>query len=228
MSDLCAHCLGQYQIRTRIGRGSTSTIYKAYQPKLDRFVAVKILLPYMVDEEGFRERFMQEAHAIARLDHPNIVPVYDFDQVGDISYIVLKYVRGGTLRQMMAGAPMDLELALDIVTQIGLALSYAHQHGILHRDIKPGNILVGEGRWVMLTDFGLSKILNGKQHLTQTGAWMGTPGYMAPELWLVTWGLNSATYDLPVSATYARVSHRPDQYRRRDEPWAVATLTSSC
>ena len=183
MSDLCAHCLGQYQIRTRIGRGSTSTIYKAYQPKLDRFVAVKILAPSMVDEEGFRERFMQEAHAIARLDHPNIVPVYDFDQVGDISYIVIKYVQGGTLRQMMTGAPMDLGLALDIFTQIGQALSYAHQQGILHRDIKPGNILIGEGRWVMLTDFGISKILNGKQHLTQTGAWMGTPGYMAPELW---------------------------------------------
>lgn len=183
MSDLSAQWLGQYQIVTRIGRGSTSTIYKAYQPKLDRFVAVKILSPYMIDEEGFRERFMQEAHAIARLDHPNIVPVYDFDQAGDISYIVLKYVQGGTLRQMMTGTPMDLGLALEILTQIGQALSYAHKHGVLHRDIKPGNILIGEGRWVMLTDFGLSKILNGGQHLTRAGAWMGTPGYMAPELW---------------------------------------------
>src|SRR5512136_2853228 len=105
MSDMSAQCLGQYQMVTRIGRGSTSSIYKAYQPKLDRFVAVKVLSPYMVDEEGFRERFMQEAHAIAQLDHPNIVPVYDFDQVGDICYIVLKYVPGGTLRRLMTGTP---------------------------------------------------------------------------------------------------------------------------
>src|SRR5512139_3142646 len=98
MADLTGQRLGQYQILARISRGSVSTIYKAYQVKLDRCVAIKVLSPQVVDEEGFLERFTQEARAIAQLDHPNIVPVYDFDREGDMAYIVMKYVEGGTLR----------------------------------------------------------------------------------------------------------------------------------
>ena len=181
MSDLTGQRLGQYQILARISKGLVSTIYKAYQPKLDRFVAVKVLSPHVVDEEGFLERFSQEARAVAQLDHPNIVPVYDFDQVGDIAYIVLKYVESGTLRSMMTGQPMDLGLTVDLITQVGLALGYAHKHGVIHRDVKPSNILIGEGRWAMLTDFGLAKILGGGQQLTRSGIGMGTPDYLAPE-----------------------------------------------
>jgi tRNA A-37 threonylcarbamoyl transferase component Bud32 len=181
MSDLTGQRLGQYQILARVGKGSVSTIYKAYQPKLDRFVAVKVLSPHVVDEEGFLERFTQEARAVAQLDHPNIVPVYDFDQVGDIAYIVLKYVESGTLRSMMTGKPLELDLVLDIITQVGLALGYAHRHDVIHRDVKPSNILVGEGRWALLTDFGLAKILGGGRQLTRSGVGMGTPDYMAPE-----------------------------------------------
>jgi tRNA A-37 threonylcarbamoyl transferase component Bud32 len=181
MSDLTGQRLGQYQILARISKGPVSTIYKAYQPKLDRFVAIKVLSPHVVDEEGFLERFSQEARAVAQLDHPNIVPVYDFDQVGDIAYIVLKYVESGTLRSMMKGQPMDLGLAVELVTQVGLALGYAHKHGVIHRDVKPSNILIGEGRWALLTDFGLAKILGGGQQLTRSGIGMGTPDYLAPE-----------------------------------------------
>jgi tRNA A-37 threonylcarbamoyl transferase component Bud32 len=181
MSDLTGQRLGQYQILARVGKGSVSTIYKAYQPKLDRFVAVKVLSPHVVDEEGFLERFTQEARAVAQLDHPNIVPVYDFDQVGDIAYIVLKYVESGTLRSMMTGKPLELDLVVDIITQVGLALGYAHRHDVIHRDVKPSNILVGEGRWALLTDFGLAKILGGGRQLTRSGVGMGTPDYMAPE-----------------------------------------------
>ncbi len=181
MSDLTGQMLGQYNLLSRISKGSTSTIYKAYQPKLDRFVAVKVLSPFVVDEEGFLERFTQEARAVAQLDHPNIVPVYDFDQTGDVAYIVFKYVESGTLRSMMAGVSMDLGLAVDIVTQIGLALGYAHKRGVIHRDVKPSNVLIGEGHWALLTDFGLAKILGGGKKLTHTGIGMGTPDYMAPE-----------------------------------------------
>src|SRR5512136_65598 len=181
MSDLTGQRLGQYQILARISKGPVSTIYKAYQPKLDRFVAVKVLSPHVVDEEGFLERFSQEARAVAQLDHPNIVPVYDFDQVGDIAYIVLKYVESGTLRSMMTGQPMDLGLTVDLITQVGLALGYAHKHGVIHRDVKPSNILIGEGRWALLTDFGLARILGGGRQLTRSGIGMGTPDYMAPE-----------------------------------------------
>jgi tRNA A-37 threonylcarbamoyl transferase component Bud32 len=181
MSDLTGQRLGQYQILARVGKGSVSTIYKAYQPKLDRYVAVKVLSPHVVDEEGFLERFTQEARAVAQLDHPNIVPVYDFDQVGDIAYIVMRYVESGTLRSMMTGKPLELDLVVDIATQVGLALGYAHRHDVIHRDVKPSNILVGEGRWALLTDFGLAKILGGGQQLTRSGVGMGTPDYMAPE-----------------------------------------------
>ena len=181
MSDLTGQRLGQYQILARISKGPVSTIYKAYQPKLDRFVAIKVLSPHVVDEEGFLERFTQEARAVAQLDHPNIVPVYDFDQVGDIAYIVLKYVESGTLRSMMTSQPMDLGLTVELVTQVGLALGYAHKHGVIHRDVKPSNILIGEGRWALLTDFGLAKILGGGRQLTRSGIGMGTPDYLAPE-----------------------------------------------
>ena len=181
MSDLTGQRLGQYQILARVGKGSVSTIYKAYQPKLDRYVAIKVLSPHVVDEEGFLERFTQEARAVAQLDHPNIVPVYDFDQVGDIAYIVMRYVESGTLRSMMTGKPLELDLVVDIATQVGLALGYAHRHDVIHRDVKPSNILVGEGRWALLTDFGLAKILGGGRQLTRSGVGMGTPDYMAPE-----------------------------------------------
>jgi serine/threonine-protein kinase len=181
MSDLTGQYLGQYELLSRINRGSTSTIYKAYQSKLDRYVAIKVLSPHVVDEEGFLDRFTQEARAVAQLDHPNIVSVYDFDQSGDVAFIVFKYVESGSLRSMMNSGPMELSLAVDIAMQIGLALGYAHKRGVIHRDVKPSNVLIGEGRWALLTDFGLAKILGGGKKLTHTGIGMGTPDYMAPE-----------------------------------------------
>jgi eukaryotic-like serine/threonine-protein kinase len=180
MLDLVGQRLGQYRIDARVARGATSTIYKAYQEKLDRYVAVKVLSPHFIDEPGFLDRFYQEARAVARLDHPNILPVYDFDQVGEIVYIVMKYVNTGTLRNVMRG-PLDLPYTVEIVTQVGLALGYAHKQGVVHRDIKPGNILIADNNWALLTDFGLAKILEGNQRLTRTGAGVGTPEYMSPE-----------------------------------------------
>jgi formylglycine-generating enzyme required for sulfatase activity/tRNA A-37 threonylcarbamoyl transferase component Bud32 len=180
MLDLVGQRLGQYRIESRVARGATSTIYKAYQEKLDRYVAVKVLSPHFVDEPGFLDRFYQEARAVARLDHPNILPVYDFDQVGEIVYIVMKYVNTGTLRNVMRG-PLDLSYTLEIVTQVGLALGYAHRQGVVHRDVKPGNILIADNNWALLTDFGLAKMLESTQRLTRTGTGVGTPEYMSPE-----------------------------------------------
>jgi serine/threonine-protein kinase len=180
MADLTGQRLGQYLILERISKGATSTVYKAHQEKLERYVAVKVLSPHFIDEEGFLERFKQEARAVAQLDHPNILPVYDFDQVGDVVYIVMKYVDTGTLKDLM-GTPMDPRVAVDICTQVGLALGYAHRQGVVHRDVKPGNILLGEGNWALLTDFGLAKIRAGDRKLTKSGIGMGTPDYMSPE-----------------------------------------------
>ncbi|HLF25820.1 MAG TPA: bifunctional serine/threonine-protein kinase/formylglycine-generating enzyme family protein [Anaerolineae bacterium] len=180
MADLTGQRLGQYLILERISKGATSTVYKAYQEKLERYVAVKVLSPHFIDEEGFLERFKQEARAVAQLDHPNILSVYDFDQVGDVVYIVMKYVDTGTLKDLM-GAPLDLRMALEIFTQVGLALGYAHRQGVIHRDVKPGNILLGEGNWALLTDYGLAKIRAGDRKLTKSGIGMGTPDYMSPE-----------------------------------------------
>ena len=180
MLDLVGQRLGQYRIDARVARGATSTIYKAYQEKLDRYVAVKVLSPHFIDEPGFLDRFYQEARAVARLDHPNILPVYDFDQVGEIVYIVMKYVNTGTLRHVMTG-PLDLPYTVEIATQVGLALGYAHRQGVVHRDVKPGNILIADNNWALLTDFGLAKMLEGNQRLTRTGAGVGTPEYMSPE-----------------------------------------------
>ncbi len=180
MADLVGHRLGQYQILERVSRGSTSTVYKAYQEKLDRFVAVKVLSPHFIDEEDFLERFRREAQAVARLDHPNILPVYDYEQAGDVVYIVMKYVNTGTLRELMI-RPLDLRDTMEIVTQVGLALGFAHRQGVIHRDVKPSNILVGENNWALLTDFGLAKIMASGRKMTESGVGMGTPDYMSPE-----------------------------------------------
>src|SRR5512147_2709454 len=128
MPDLTGQTLGQYQILERLGRGATSTVYKAYQEKLDRFVAIKVLSPHFIDEEGFLDRFHQEARAVARLDHPNILPVYDFDRIDDTVFIVMKYVTSGSLRDLMTG-PLPLPVVLELAAQVGLALGYAHKMG---------------------------------------------------------------------------------------------------
>src|SRR5512135_165723 len=180
MADLVGTRLGQYQILERISRGGSSTVYKAYHAKLNRLVAVKVLSPHFIDEEGFLERFQREAQAVARLDHPNILPVYDYEQTSEVVYIVMRYINTGTLRDMMTG-PLDVRDTMEIITQVGLALGYAHKQGVIHRDVKPGNILIGEGRWALLTDFGLAKIKGGGYKVTQTGVGVGTPDYMSPE-----------------------------------------------
>jgi hypothetical protein len=157
-----------------------ATVYRAYQPALDRYVAVKVLPAYYVHEPGFAERFTREARAVAKLTHPHVLPIYDFGQVDGLSYIVMQYVEAGTLKEML-GQPISLIVAADFIEQIADALDYAHEQGIIHRDVKPSNVLMDRSRWVLLSDFGLAKMVEGSVQLTGSGVGVGTPAYMAPE-----------------------------------------------
>jgi serine/threonine protein kinase len=157
-----------------------ATVYKAYQPSLDRYVAVKVLPTYLAHEPGFAARFQREARAIARLNHPHILPVHDFGQEGELSYIVMRYVEAGILKEML-GKPLDPKAVLEIMTQVGKALDYAHRQGIIHRDVKPSNVLMDEKGVALLADFGLAKMAEASVQLTKSGVGVGTPAYMSPE-----------------------------------------------
>lgn len=156
MEGLVGRTVGQYQIIEGIGVGGMASVYKAYQPGLERYVALKILPPLYAQQPGFQERFTREAKAVARLNHPNIVPVYDYGQSGDYSYIVMRYVEAGSL-QTILGKPVELALTVSIVSQVGMALEAAHQRNIIHRDVKPAKVLLDKDDWALLTDFGLAR-----------------------------------------------------------------------
>ncbi len=178
--SLIGKTLGQYRIVEPIGAGGMAAVYKAYQPGLDRYVAIKILPAQYALTPGFKERFFHEAKAVAQLSHPNILPVYDVGIEEDISYFVMKYVPGRTLHDVMVDRSLALAQTSRYISQVAAALNHAHERGIIHRDIKPSNILV-EDDWLFLADFGLAKIVEGNAALTGTGAIMGTPAYISPE-----------------------------------------------
>ncbi len=180
VTDLIGQTIGQYRIMEQIGQGGMATVYKAYQPGLERYVAFKVLPEYYAHDKTFLARFQREAKVIAKLSHPNILPIYDFGQTGNLTYIVMQYIDGGTLRSVM-GQIMPLSQVVYFIDQIAEALDYAHRRGILHRDVKPGNILLEEGQRVLLTDFGLAKMMEGTVQLTGSGVGVGTPSYMSPE-----------------------------------------------
>jgi len=180
MEDLTGRTIGGYQIVEKIGRGGMATVFRAYQPSLDRDVAIKVLPPYYAEQdETFLQRFKREARAIASLRHPNILMVMDFGQQGDLAYLVMEYVTAGTLKERMR-RPIRLEQIYHLVNQVGDALQYAHDQGVVHRDIKPSNIMMPKPDWALLTDFGLATMVGGS-FLTQSGMTVGTPAYMSPE-----------------------------------------------
>ncbi len=182
MSELIGKTVGQYQIVEQIGQGGMATIFKAYQPSIDRYVAVKILPSQFAADPNFVKRFAHEAKSIAALEHPHILPVHDFGTEGKVNYMVMRYIKGGTLSDLM-GKPMPHKKLVEIVGNIARALDYAHQQGIIHRDIKPSNVLIDEHGEALLTDFGIAKIVegSGSTQLTAAGSILGTPAYMAPE-----------------------------------------------
>jgi len=172
--------LGPYQLIERIGRGGMGTVYRAYHPALDRLVAIKVLPEAFSDDSEFTERFLQEARSVARLKHPNILQVFDFDQSDGRSYLVMELVEGGRLSDRL-GRPMDLREVIRLLAPIASALDYAHAHGIVHRDIKPANILLHVDGTPVLADFGLAKLASQTRSLTASGTVVGTPEYMSPE-----------------------------------------------
>jgi serine/threonine protein kinase len=173
--------LGSYEIVEKIGAGGMGAVYKGYQSALGRYVAIKILPPQTAGDPAFAERFAQEARAIGKLRHPNIVTAFDFAHEGDIAYLVSDYIDGGTLADQL-GSPLPLDYTIQLLTPIAAALDYAHARGIVHRDIKPQNILMTHDGMPVLTDFGLAKIVGPGSGMTQAGSLMGTAEYMAPEL----------------------------------------------
>lgn len=166
-----------------IGQGGMGVVFKARQPRLDRCVALKILTPHLASQPGFAERFTREARALARLNHPNIVAVYDFGESGGFFYLLMEFVDGVNLRQAIR-AGVRPEQALALVPRLCEALQFAHDKGVLHRDIKPENILLDTLGAVKLVDFGIAKFAGDPKAaagLTRSGSVLGTAAYMAPE-----------------------------------------------
>jgi serine/threonine protein kinase/tetratricopeptide (TPR) repeat protein len=176
--------LGPYEIREEIGRGGMATVYRAYQPTVDRDVAIKVITKAIAHDDSVIQRFQREARLIARLEHPHILPVYDFDGGHDPPYIVMRYLDTGTLKEVLRQGALPPEVTSYLMRQVCAALDYAHRQGIVHCDIKPSNIMIdGEGN-AFVTDFGLAQLVagsSGDKLFTATGAIMGTPEYIAPE-----------------------------------------------
>ena len=172
---------GRYEIIEKIGAGGMANVYRAKDNKLDRDVTFKVLREEHLSNDAFIRRFMVEARAVARLNHPNIVNVYDVGQEEDINYIVMEYIDGVTLKQLIEKkSPFDNVEALGVAIQIASALSHAHKSGIVHRDIKPQNVLVTSAGGVKVTDFGIARSIHA-QTTTLTGSTMGSVHYFSPE-----------------------------------------------
>lgn len=173
------------EIDSLVGQGGMGFVYKARQPKLDRWVALKVLSPELAQNQDFAKRFEREARLLARLNHPNIVVVFDFGREGDFFYLLMEFVEGGNLRLAMRSEKISSEKALKIVPEICEALQFAHDQGVLHRDIKPENILIDTNGRIKIADFGIAKLVDESKasltKLTGHGAAIGTPHYMAPE-----------------------------------------------
>ncbi len=184
--DLIGLTLGNYKILAPLGQGGMARVYKAYQENLEREVAVKVLAPWFATDHNFVERFKREALLVARLSHPNIVTVHDTGEYNGHLYIVMQFVNGGTLRQRLdqlqsLGRTMDIVEAAPIFVQLANALDYAHDNGVIHRDVKPVNVLLDRSGRPILSDFGIAKLLAETRQLTRQGAGVGTPEYMSPE-----------------------------------------------
>jgi eukaryotic-like serine/threonine-protein kinase len=185
MADLTGQSLGRYHILELLGEGGMAFVYKAYDTRLERNVALKVIrtdLFGQVQIEQMLQRFDREAKSLAKLAHPNIVNILDYGEHEGSPFLVMEYLPGGTLKQKM-GRPFPWQEAVRILIPLASGLAYAHQHGIIHRDVKPANILINDTGNPVLTDFGLAKLLETVEGLTLTGSGVGigTPEYMAPE-----------------------------------------------
>jgi serine/threonine protein kinase len=173
--------VGPYRVIEQLGQGGMASVFKAYHPALDRFVAIKVLHPAFKEDPNFLSRFQREARVVARLEHPHIVPIYDFAEHQGQPYLVMKYIEGVTLKARLAERPLSREEAIEIIQAVGDALSYAHERGVLHRDIKPSNILLSPDGGIYLADFGLARIAEAGASTLSKDVMLGTPQYISPE-----------------------------------------------
>jgi len=174
--------LGAYELIEEVGKGGMATVYRAYQPAVDRFVAVKVIHRSIAGDTSAIERFQREARLVTRLEHPHLLPIHDYNATHDPPYIVMRYLESGTLKDVLDQDPIPLKEIAFMLRQVCSALDYAHRQGVIHRDIKPSNIMVDQEGNAFLTDFGIARIsgMSGPG-ITGTGFAVGTPGYMAPE-----------------------------------------------
>lgn len=187
-SELIGRHVAGYLVQGEIGRGGMAVVYRARDLRLDRTVALKLLAPELARNDTFRRRFTHESQVAAAIDHPHIVPVFEAGETDGVLYIAMRYVSGSDLRRLLdLRGPLALPDAVRIAAQVASALDAAHEHGLVHRDVKPGNILVAEGidsdhpEHVYLTDFGLTKKSLSLTGFTSVGQFVGTLDYVAPE-----------------------------------------------
>src|SRR5512137_696859 len=173
--------VGPYRIIEQLGQGGMATVFKAYHAGLDRFVAIKVMHPAFKQDPTFLARFQREARVVAKLDHPNIVPIYDYAEHNGNPYLVMKFIEGETLKARLSRGPLTREEGLRVVDAMGKALGYAHARGILHRDIKPSNILLCPDGAIYLADFGLARIAEAGESTLSNEMLLGTPHYISPE-----------------------------------------------
>ena len=185
--------VGPYRIIEQLGQGGMATVYKAYHAALDRYVALKVLHPAFHQDQSFTMRFQREARVVARLEHPNIVPIYDYSEHEARPYLVMKYIQGDTLKARLNQGPLSSQEIERVVNSVGSALAYAHRQGILHRDIKPSNVMIAADGAMYLADFGLARIADAGESTMSSDSIMGTPQYISPEQAMGKKDLNAGT-----------------------------------
>jgi len=172
--------IGRYEVKSELGRGGMATVYRAYDPSFEREVAIKVLPRELMHDPQFRDRFKREIKTIASLEHPAIVPVYDVGEEDGVPYFVMRYMPGGSLTQWIEKGKFSLQDAARIIERLSSALAYAHRNGLIHRDLKPDNILFDNNGDPFISDFGVAKITDSSTNMTGSGI-IGTPAYMSPE-----------------------------------------------
>ncbi|HVL04268.1 MAG TPA: protein kinase, partial [Acidimicrobiales bacterium] len=219
----------RYELHRRIARGGMADVFLARDSLLDRPVAVKVLFPEFATDPTFVQRFRREAQAAANLSHPNIVSVYDWGEEGGTYFIVMEYVEGHSLAQTIKNeSRIHPDRAADITTDVAAALGFAHRNGVVHRDVKPGNVLISPNGQVKVADFGIARAVSNQENLTQAGTVMGTATYFSPEqargesvdprsdvyslgvvLYEMLTGRPPFTGDSPVAVAYKHVQEAP-------------------
>jgi serine/threonine-protein kinase len=221
--NLVGKQLGGYEILDIIGHGGMATVYRAQQVSMNRVVAIKVLPKQFVNDDTYIQRFHREVEIAAKLEHRNIVPVHDYGQHEGQPYIIMRYMNGGSVDDLLRSGPLDVDKILDIIEQVAPALDYAHSKNVLHRDLKPSNILMDDDGGAYLTDFGIARILSEQPGSTiTTQGVVGTPSYMSPEQ---AQGHpldnRSDIYSLGVTVFEMATARRPFQ---SDTPYSIAVM----